>query len=260
MSAPASAYGPPVPAAASAPDSASPARHGARFGGFTLVELLVAVALGSLVALILASLLHGLVRSDRIQTRHLEGPIAARNALLRLARETACAFAPPDPKITPLSLELPTDWGEPELRLSFYLPVPSREPRLPGFYGVERVVYEVRTLEGTGTNAVRELVRLSSPCAGPQADDRRKTTLLRGPFQLAVRVPDAEGGKRDASMSETWPSGEKGGGGSGEDNEQPPLPPSLWFSIRLPGQEPIETETLVHCAHVLEAPKGRRDR
>lgn len=223
-------------------------------GGFTLVELLLAVALGSLVAMILAALLHGLIGGERAQTRHLEGPLAARSALLRLARETACAFAPPDPDITPLALELPTGEGEPELRLAFYLPVPSREPRLPGFYGVEKVTYEVRVVGGGGEKGVpvRELSRISAPCAGPRADDGRKTVLLRGAFNLAVRVPDAEGGTAGGSMAETWPPGGEGGG-EGGDGKQPPLPPSLRFSVRLPGQEAVETETLVHCAHVLEA-------
>lgn len=223
---------------------------------------MVSVALGSLVALILASLLHGLIRSDRAQMQHLEGPVAACSALLRLARETACAFAPPDPKIAPLTLETSDEWGMPELRLSFYLPVPSHVPGLPGFYGVEKVTYEVRSVENGGggypSAPMRELVRISSPCAGPRADDKRKSTLLRGPFTLVVRVAGGEEGKPDASMAETWPPAGKPRGKGGSD-EQPPLPPSLWFSLRLPGQEAIETEALVHCAHVLEAPNGRRE-
>lgn len=239
-----------------------PAKQGARRGGFTLVELLVAIALGSLVALILASLLHGLIRSEQVQTRYLEGPVAARSALLRLARETSCAFAPPDSQITPLSLDLSAEWGEPELQLAFYLPVPSRAPQLPGFYGVERVAYEVRTVGGeAGTKGapVRELVRISSPCAGPQANDELETVLLRGPFTLVIRVSGAEGDNSGDSMAETWPPPKAASGKDASDG-QPPLPPSLWFSIRLPGQDAIETEALVHCAHVLPPPKGREKR
>ncbi len=222
---------------------------------FTLVELLLAVALGAVAALILAAILHGLVQGDRAQTRHLEGPVAARTALLRLARETSCAFAPPDPETTPLTLERPTDWGEPELRLSFYLPVPSRVEGLPGFHGVERVTYEVRpSPDGAGR---RDLVRLSVPCAGPLTNDVQETTLLRGPFHLAVRVPDPA--VPADPMPETWP---RGGGGGQDASGQPPLPPSLRFSLALPGQSPLETEALVHCAHPLEprnppqAPRG----
>lgn len=216
-----------------------------RRDAFTLVELLLAVVLGAMAALILAAILHGLVQGDRAQTRHLEGPVAARSALLRLARETSCAFAPPDPEITPLTLERPTDWGEPELRLSFYLPVPSRTPGLLGFYGVERVTYEVRPVPDTAGR--RALVRLSVPCAGPFTNDVQETTLFRGPFHLAVRVPDPSNPANP--LPETWPPAE---GGNKDSTEQPPLPPSLWFSLALPGQSPIETETLVHCAHPLE--------
>ncbi len=240
---------------------APPARPCARNGeGFTLVELLLAVALGSLVALILASLLHGLVIGERGQSRILEGPVAARSALLRLARETACAFAPPDPQTTPLALELPDEPGGPEVRLSFHLPVPSRAPQLPGFHGVEKVRYEVRAVSGAraeGGMPVRELVRISSPCAGPLANDERKEVVLRGPFALSVRVSGGDGGQSGDSTSGTWPPA---GAGAGKDggNGQAPLPPALWFSIRLPGQEAIVTEALVHCAHVLGPPKGRK--
>lgn len=216
-----------------------------RRDAFTLVELLLAVALGAIVAFILAAIVHGLVLGDRTQTRHLAGPVAARSALLRMARETSCAFAPPDPEITPLTLERPTDWGEPELRLSFYLPVPSRVEDLPGFHGVERITYEVRpSPDGAGR---RDLVRLSAPCSGPGTNDVRETTLLRGPFHLTVRVPDSSNPANP--LPETWPREEDSDQNA---SEQPPLPPSLWFSLTLPGHPPIETEALVHCAHSLE--------
>lgn len=221
-----------------------------RRDAFTLVELLLAVALGAMAAVILAAILHGLVRSDRAQTAHLAGPVAARSALLRMAREVSCAFAPPgignaDPAGAPLSLSRPAagEPGEAELRLAFYLPVASRAPQLPGFYGVERVTYEVRPVPGGG--AGRELLRLSVPCSGPRTNDVRKTTLLRGDFKLTVRTGDGAG--TDDPADGIWPPDSPSGA-----LEWTVLPESLRFSILLPGDETVETEALVHCSQLLE--------
>ena len=221
-----------------------------RRDAFTLVELLLAVALGAMVAAILAAILHGLVRSDRAQTRHLAGPVAARAALLRMAREVSCAFAPPgtgnaDPDGAPLSLSrsVAGEPGEAELRLAFYLPIPSRAPQLPGFYGVERVTYEVRPVPGGG--AGRELLRMSVPCSGPRTNDVRKTTLLRGNFKLSVRA-GGDAGTDDPSDG-IWPPESATAAGAGA-----ALPESLRFSILLPGDETVETETLLHCSQPLE--------
>lgn len=219
-----------------------------RRDAFTLVELLLAVALGAMVAAILGALLHGLILGDRAQTRLLEGPVAARAVLLRLSRETASAFAPPDADITPLELARSADWGEPELRLGFYLPVPSRAPYLPGFHGVEHVAYELRPV--SGEPGVKELLRRSVPCAGPRTNDVQTAVLLRGPFRLDVRVPDAE--DPGAEMAEEWPPEDP----DATPDVQPPLPPSLWFSLRWGDETAIETESLVQCAHPLERPEG----
>lgn len=221
-----------------------------RRDAFTLVELLLAVALSAMAALVLAAILHGLVRSDRAQTRHLAGPVAARAVLLRMARETACAFAPPgesagDPSNAPFSLSRPVDDdpAEPDLRLAFYVPVPSRAPQLPGFYGVERVVYEVRPLPGGGRG--RELSRLSVPCAGPRTNDVKKTILLRGDFKLSIQAGDTAG--TDDPSAGIWPPEGASGAGNGS-----ALPESVRFSILLPGQKAVETETQVHCAQLPE--------
>ena len=219
-----------------------------RRDAFTLVELLLAVALAAMVAAILGALLHGLIAGDCAQTQLLEGPVAARNVLLRLSRETACAFAPPDKDITPLTLARSAEWGVPELKIDFYLPVPSRAPYLPGFYGVEKVSYELRPVPGA--SGERELLRLSVPCAGPRTNDVHTAVLLRGQFRLDIRVPDAE--TPGAGMAEGWPPEDS----EGDSDEQPPLPPSLWFSLQWGDEAAIETESLVQCSHPLEPPAG----
>lgn len=219
-----------------------------RRDAFTLVELLLAVALAAMVAAILGALLHGLIQGDRAQTELLSGPVAARSVLLRLSRETACAFAPPDAEITPLELARSAEWGEPELRLEFYLPVASRAPFLPGFYGVEKVAWEMRPV--SGADGERELVRRSVPCAGPRTNDVRSVVVLRGPFRLDIRVPDTGG--PGTEMAGEWPPEEE----QSSPGTQPPLPPSLWFSLQWEGGDAVETESLVQCAHALEAPEG----
>lgn len=223
-----------------------------RRDAFTLVELLLAVALSAMVAAILAAVVHGLVRGDRVQTRHLAGPDAARSALLRMARDASCAFAPDGggrdgDAPAPFSLTRPgtDDPAEPDLRLEFHLPVPSRAPYLPGFYGLDRVVYEVRRVPGTAADApaLRELVRRSAPCAGPRTNDVATAILLRAPFTLDIRIP----GEEDADV---WPLPS-----AATDPDAPALPPSILFTLRLPGCAPLSTETLVHCAHALP-PRG----
>lgn len=218
-----------------------------RRDAFTLVELLLAMALSAMVAAILAAVVHGLVQGDRVQTRHLAGPDAARGALLRMAREVSCACAPDGGgrgTDTPLPFALAHpgagDPAEPDLRLEFYLPVPSRVPYLPGFYGLDRVAYEVRRVPGsTSTPALRELLRRSAPCAGPRTNDVATVILLRAPFDLDIRIP----GEDDADV---WPLPS-----AATDPDAPVLPPSLLFTLRLPGSPPLSTETLVHCAHSL---------
>lgn len=209
-----------------------------RRDAFTLVELLLAVALSAMVAAILAAVVHGLVQGDRAQTRRLSGPDAARAALLRMARETACAYAPDGMDTPPFTLAHPStdDPAEPDLRLEFHLPVPSRAPFLPGFHGLDRVSYEVRRIPG-GTS--RELVRRSSPCAGPRTNDVATVILLRAPFTLDIRIP----GEDDA---DTWPRPD-----ASSDADAPLLPTSLLFTLRLPDAPPITTETLLHCANPL---------
>ena len=221
-----------------------------RRDAFTLVELLLAVALGAMVATILGALLHGLIRSDRVQAELLSGPVAARNVLLRLSRETSCAFAPPDADITPLALARSGEWDEPETSLEFYLPVASRVPYLPGFHGVEKVAYEVRPVPGAAGE--RELVRRSVPCAGPRTNDVRTAVVLRGPFRLDIRVPDAE--HPGGAMADAWPPEDP----DADPDAQPPLPPSLRFSLQWDDGDAIETESLVQCAHPLEAPADGR--
>ena len=91
--------------------------------GFTFIELLLAIALSALVAGILALLIHGLLVAGNGQAQRQKGPFSARSALRTLSREVACAFAPPVQDWVPFTLTTSTEPGQPEVRLTFFVPV-----------------------------------------------------------------------------------------------------------------------------------------
>ncbi|MGD9781557.1 MAG: prepilin-type N-terminal cleavage/methylation domain-containing protein [Kiritimatiellia bacterium] len=216
-----------------------PAPAKIRCAGFTLVELLLALVLGALVAAILALLAHGLLFAGEAQSRRLQGPFAARAALRAMSRELACAFPPPVADLVPLQLATSTEPGQPDVWLSFYAPVPA-EPRSARFYDVEQVSYAVRA-DGQG---VRELLRVSAPCSGPRTNAPATNLLLRGRFTLAVEA--LAGG---VALPE-WPPPISG-------DDKPGLPTSVRLSLAFPGEDPIRTETLVQAASGIRSPIER---
>lgn len=196
-----------------------------------------------MVALILAALLHGVIRNSRQQTDLLAGPLSAHRALLLLARETACAFAPPDSQITPFSLTPSSDPADPEIRIEFYLPVPSLQPDFPGFYGLERITYE--SVLRPGHSGERELRRISVPCAGARTNLIRTNILFRGSFHFSACIPDSDSPSAPASIR--WPL---------PDADSPPtLPPSVQYTLHETGHAPLQTETFIQTAHPLPSPK-----
>ncbi len=206
--------------------------------GFTFVELLLAVALGVVVAAILAALLHGLLVAGEGQAARARGPFAAQNALRQLARDAACAFAPPIPDLKPMELSTSTEPGQPEIRLAFYAPVPV-ESAWPQAYDIHRVVFEVRR-QPDGT---RELQRLSSPCSGPATNAPATNRLLSGRFTLSVEA------LTNGTAHAEWPLPAA---------EPPfPLPTSLRLTLALRGRDPLQTETLIQAASGLPPPVDR---
>ena len=206
--------------------------------GFTFVELLLALALGALVAAILGALVHGLFAAGEGQSGRLRGPFAARAALRTLARDLACAYAPPVEGVPPLQLSVSTEVGRPETVLAFYLPVPG-----PLGYDIERVTYEI----APGRGARREWRRISAPCSGPLADAPVTNVLFTGPFALTVEV------LAEDVAHPVWPP-PKG-------ETQPGLPPSVRLTLALPGQEPQQTEVLIQAATGIRSPveRGKTD-
>ena len=218
----------------------NPAPAKSRSAGFTLVELLLAVVLGALVAAILALLAHGLLFAGEAQSRRLQGPFAARAALRAMSRELACAFAPPVADLVPMQLATSKEPGQPDVWLSFYAPVPA-EPRAARFYAIEQVSYAVRA-DGQG---VRELLRISAPCSGPRTNAPATNLLLRGRFTLAVEALSG-----DAALP-AWPPPVSG-------DDKPGLPTSVRLSLAYPGEDPIRTEVLVQTASGFRCPIERK--
>ena len=208
----------------------------ARRAAFTFVELLLALALGALVAAILAALVHGLFSAGENQADRFRGPFAARAALRLLAREVSCAFAPPVENLPPLRLSTSTEVGKPEVVLSFYAPVPA-----PLGYDVEQITYEVAPTRGP----LRELRRISVPCSGPLTNAPVTNFLYEGRFSLSVVAVT------NGTSCEEWPPPKSSG--------KPTLPPSLRFSLSLPGQPPLQTEVLVQAAVGIPSPIERRE-
>ena len=215
----------------------TPPRTQARPAGFTLVELLLALALGALVAAILGALIHGLLTAGTGQSGRFQGPLAARAAIRSLSREISCAFAPPVKDLAPLTLATSTEIGKPEVVLSFYAPVPA-EPRALGGYDIEQVTYEVEVI-GDGRRALR---RISAPCSGPLTNAPVTNLLFEGSFSLAVEAIT------NGTACAEWPP---------EDAVEPELPPSLRLSLALPGEEPLQTEVLIQAATGIRSPVER---
>ncbi|MGD9612905.1 MAG: prepilin-type N-terminal cleavage/methylation domain-containing protein [Kiritimatiellia bacterium] len=207
-----------------------------RPSGFTFVELLLALALGALVAAILGTLVHGLFAAGEGQSDRLRGPFAARATLRHLSRELACAFAPPVEGLRPLRLAVSTEVGQPETVLSFYVPVPG-----PLGYDVEQVTYEIAPTRGPR----REWRRISAPCSGPRTNAPVTNVLYEGRFALAVEV------LADGAAHAVWPPPQ---------GETPPgLPASVRLTLALPGQEPWQTEVLIQAATGIRCPIERDD-
>ena len=207
--------------------------------GFTLVELLLALALGVLVAAILAALIHGLLAAGDGQSARLRGPVAARAALRTLSREISCAFAPPVEDLAPMQLSTSTEPGKPEVLLAFYVPVPA-EPAFAQRYDIVQVTYQVRQA-GDG---LRELLRISVPCSGPLTNAPSTNQLLSGRFTLAI-----EALTNGAARAE-WPPPK---------TEKPVLPPSLRLSLSQPGEESLRAEVLVQAANGIRSSVERKE-
>ena len=216
----------------------TPASHNVRRNGFTLVELLLSIALGVLVAGILAALLHGLLSAGDAQGQRLNGPFAARAALRSLSREITCAFSPPVKDLAPLRLDTTTEPGKPEVQLVFFAPVPA-EPYFAHGYDIEKVTYQVIQQR----KGQKKLLRISVPCSGPATNAPVTNLLLSGSFTLAMEAIT------NGTARTEWPP---------KKMENPTLPTSLRLTLSLPREAPLQTEVLLQTATGIRSPIDRQ--
>ena len=215
-------------------DAASPKP---RSGGFTFIELLLALAIGVLVVCVLAALLHGLASSGVRQNRRLEGPVNARSAIRFMAREITCAFPPPVKNLPPLTLATSTEPGKPAVTLSFYAPVPADAPP-PLNYDLERVTYELQAADG----GRQRLQRISAACSGPGTNSPVTNLLLEGRFTLAIEAVTNGTGRTE------WPP---------ENAAEPGLPAAVRLTLQAPDAAVVQTEALIQSGQTIVSPVER---
>lgn len=209
--------------------TATPSRR----AGFTLVELLLAMALGVLVAAILGALIHSLLSAGEGQFSRTRGAYAARSALRVLSRDLACAYAPPVKELQPMELSTSTEPGKPLLLLSFYAPVNG-----PVGPDMEQVTYAVEPAGRDG----HALQRISSPCIGPGTNAPVTNSLLTGRFTFSAEAIV------DGEPVAVWPQ---------PGDTETGLPRSMRLTLNLQDSDPMETEVLIQTANNIPSPLKR---
>ena len=246
--------------------------RGRSTAAFTLPELLVAIALTSVVALVLASVTYQLSEAVSGQTRRVAGPYAAQSALRELSIELACAYPPPAPRADatnapgyvspppPFALEPSSSPAEP-LRLSFLAPEPDAADHL--LYTIRRLRYEFRLApDPADPRAPAQYVwlRIESPTVGPDIDAPITNLLYRGalhPVFEAIPPPPIDTDiVYDPRPVECWPPPPADARFSSDasDVPPPPLPAALRMTL-YEGAAPVFSSTYpIQCGIPIPAP------
>ena len=205
--------------------------------GFTFVELLLALAIGALIAGVLAALVHGIASSGVRQEQRLQGPGSARATLRFMAREIACAFPPPVKNLPPLTLMTSTEPGKPAVTLSFYASVPADAPP-PLNYDLEHITYELQA----AASGRQQLQRISAACSGPGTNSPVTNLLLEGRFTLAIEAVTNGTGRTE------WPPANAA---------EPGLPAAVRLTLQAPDAAVVQTEALIQSGQVIVSPVER---
>ena len=147
----------------------------ARRSGMTLIELILAIAIASLVITIVFSLHYTVLVTMQRQEERRRGADTAADAVQQIARDLACTFAPNSDEACKFILEKDGN-GTFASQLSFCSAVmPEGETDLRWFE-LHRVAYRV----GVDTKNASVLFRENRPLTGPGAFASPSTNVLEG--------------------------------------------------------------------------------
>jgi len=168
--------------------------------GLTLIEVLLAIVIASLVIALVFSMYHAATRTVESQQHRRAGADVTTDALDQLARELACAFAQGDDEKCRFLLAH-TEMPEGRVaELAFATAVPDGREMDLRWCGVARVSYRVVP----GDDGARWLAREVQLLAGPGAAQPPQTNLLvRGILSFSVSVFDG------SAWGGEWPVPEK---------------------------------------------------
>jgi type II secretory pathway component PulJ len=157
----------------------------------TLIELILAIAIASLVITLVFSLYHTVSVTMQAQEERRRGADAAADAVQQIARDLACAFAPKSDEACKFALKKDSN-GIPASQLSFCSAVmPEGETDLRWFE-IHRVAYRV----GIDAKMASVLFRENQPLVGPGAFEPLGTNALAGNVEsFHVSVHDGLGWK-----------------------------------------------------------------
>lgn len=198
--------------------------------GFTMVELVLAIGLSSILLVILASCIHVLIVTNGIQAGQQKGIYAMHDALRVLMRDAGSAFLPPVEDLEPFRLEVSRDPLLPETLLAFYAPVPDDQLPSPHAYDIAQITHIIRQ----HSSRQREWLRITTPCSGPYTNTPQTNLLFRGAFRFSAQVLE-----KGQVLHEAWPLL------LGATN----LPPALRITCTLDGEDPVTTDVLIQAAH-----------
>ena len=155
--------------------------------GLTLIEVLLAVVIASLVITLVFSMYHAATRTVESQQQRRAGPDATAAVLDQAVRELACAFGQGDDEkcLFLLAWREAPEGRTAELSFAAGLPVPGETDLR--WSTIARVAYRV----ATGERNERWLTREFQPLAGPGAELPPQTNfVVRGVTRFEVAVFD----------------------------------------------------------------------
>lgn len=158
-----------------APDSVECPRIAASDSGWTLLELMLALAIGMLVIALVCSAYHTVMQMLERRAIRQGGDEEVFTLLDRITTDLTRIVLPGVSDACPLLLETETTGNPPRVTLSFCTALPDDPGHDMRWYDVHHVTYALRE-----SSSNRELIRVVQPQAGPGNLDPPVTNVLIG--------------------------------------------------------------------------------